>query len=113
MLKIKRVYEETKSSDGFRILVDRLWPRGLSKEKVKINLWLKEVAPSDELRKWFNHEEEKWEEFRKRYKKELSRNKETEKILEILKKEKTVTLVYSAKDELRNNAVVLQGYLGR
>lgn len=108
MIKIKRIYEEAAQSDGYRILIDRLWPRGVSKEKAKIDLWLKEIAPTTELRKWFNHEPEKWEEFQKRYKKELSQNKDLIKQLNSLEKEhKTITLLYAAKDSEHANAKVL------
>lgn len=112
MIQIKRAYEETDTGEGFRILVDRLWPRGLSKEKAKIDLWLKDIAPSPELRKWFSHDVKKWPEFQKRYRQELQSNNEL--INEIKKHEKEnkiVTLLYSAKDTLHNNAVVLRDYL--
>ncbi len=112
MFKLKRVYEKAEKEDGFRILVDRLWPRGVSKEKAKLNLWLKEISPSEELRKWFNHEEKKWSEFQKRYKKELSEKKDLVKIIkDEEKKNKTVTLLYAAKDEEHNDAVVLKEFL--
>lgn len=110
-IKTKRVYEQPEKEDGFRILVDRLWPRGLTKEKAKIDLWMKEVAPSNELRKWFGHEPEKWDEFRKRYSEELKgMEKELEGIAWKAKKS-VVTLVYAAKDEKRNNAVALKEYI--
>ncbi len=108
MIKLKRVYEKVESSDGYRILVDRIWPRGVSKNKAKIDLWLKDIAPSDELRKWFGHKDERWKEFKKKYKEELKGKKHLiEQIKELEKKHKTITLIYSAKDEKRNNAVVL------
>ena len=112
MLTIKRVYCVVEKSDGFRILVDRLWPRGLSKEKAKIDLWLKDVAPSNELRKWFAHEPKKWSEFKRRYFKELVDNK-SELVGLICKKAKegVVTLLYAAKNEKYNNAVALKEYL--
>ena len=106
-IKLKRVYEAPEKEDGFRILVDRLWPRGLSKEKAQVDLWLKEVAPSDNLRKAFHGEKMEWTEFKKRYLEEL---KHCEEQLDILRKkaeEKTVSLVYGAKDEEKNQAVVL------
>lgn len=110
MVKLKRVYEKAEESDGYRVLVDRLWPRGVSKEKAKINLWLKEIAPSTELRKWFNHDPKKWKEFQKKYKKELELNKEVvAKLKEIIKKKEKVTIVYSAADTQHNDAVVLSG----
>ncbi len=110
-VKIKRVYELPQDQDGQRILIDRLWPRGLTKEKARIDLWLKDVAPSTELRKWFNHEPEKWPEFQKRYSKELSNNQTTINELLLKIKNSNVTLVYSAKDELHNDAVLLKSYL--
>jgi uncharacterized protein YeaO (DUF488 family) len=105
--KIKRVYEKPEKEDGFRILVDRLWPRGLTKEKAKVDLWLKEIAPSTELRKWFAHDPEKWEEFKKRYLSELKKNKEPVAQLKEKMKERNLTLIYAAKDETHNEAQVL------
>lgn len=114
MIKIKRVYDEPEKEDGYRILVDRLWPRGLSKNKARIDLWLKDIAPSDKLRKWFSHDIEKWLEFQKRYRQELrSKRKLISKIRNIEKENKTITLVFSAKDVSHNNAVVLMDYLKR
>lgn len=110
-LKIKRVYERLENADGFRVLVDRLWPRGLKKEEAHIDVWMKEIAPSDALRKWFNHDTEKWEEFNKKYKRELEQSPVFEELSEIVKKHKTVTLLYAAKDEQHNQAVVLKEYL--
>ncbi len=112
MIKIKRVYEEPETSDGYRILIDRLWPRGLSKEKANIDLWLKDIAPSDELRKWFSHDPEKWDQFRKKYREELQLKDEPLRALkDAIKNHKTVTFIYSAKDEAHNNAVFLKEYL--
>jgi uncharacterized protein YeaO (DUF488 family) len=112
MIKIKRIYEPATSDDGFRILVDRLWPRGLSKEKAKIDLWLKVIAPSDDLRKRFCHDPKKWEEFKSKYLKELEGKKELiNRIKQIEKEKEIVTLLYSAKDEEHNNAVVLSAIL--
>ena len=91
-----------------RILVDRLWPRGISKEKAKIDLWLKDIAPSNTLRKWFNHKEERWEEFKKRYLKELDYKKELVGELQTLIKKGVLTLLYAAKDPFHNNAVALK-----
>jgi uncharacterized protein YeaO (DUF488 family) len=106
-IEIKRVYEEPGKEDGFRILVDRLWPRGLTKEKARVDLWLKEIAPTTELRKWFAHDPEKWAGFKKRYLVELKENKEAlSKIKEEMKK-RNVTLLYAAKDEAHNEAQVL------
>lgn len=112
-IRIKRVYETPDKEDGTRILVDRLWPRGLTKEKAKVDLWLKEIAPSTELRKWFGHDPGKWEEFKKRYLGELKGNDEPVSVLkEQMKKEQmkkgAVTLVYGARDEEHNEAVVIQ-----
>lgn len=112
MLQIKRVYEPFATSDGYRILVDRIWPRGISKEKARLGLWLKDIGPSNELREWFGHEDKKWEEFRSRYKKELHSKKELLKsIRETEKKYKTVTLLYGAKNSIYNQAVVLKEVL--
>lgn len=112
MFKIKRIYEQVDKTDGYRILVDRLWPRGVSKENAAVDLWLKEIAPTDELRKWFNHDPEKWGEFQKKYKKEIAANKVIlQQLKEVLKEQKTVTLLYGAKDEEHNQAVVLQNLL--
>jgi len=110
-LSIKRVYEAPEKSDGYRILIDRLWPRGLSKEKAKVDLWLKEIAPSTELRKWFNHDPEKWPAFEKKYTAEVKNNKASFDILKAKIKEGKVTLVYGAKEERYNDAVVLQKLL--
>ena len=114
MIKIKRIYEKSSTGDGFRILVDRLWPRGISKNRADIGLWLREIAPSDELRKWFSHEPKKWDEFVKKYREELQAKGKLVEIIANAEKEKgTVTLVYSAKDVDHNNAVALFDYLRR
>ena len=111
MFVAKRVYEAPAKDDGYRVLVDRLWPRGLTKAKAKVDLWLKEVSPSTELRKWFGHEPEKWPEFQKRYRAEL--NQEALASLRKLEKEhKKVTLLYGAKSAERNQAVSLLKILG-
>ena len=111
MIKIKRIYNPAAEDDGFRILVDRLWPRGLTKEKAKIDLWLKEIAPSDQLRKWYAHDPKKWNEFRKKYFKELDLRKElAHQIIQETKK-RDVTLLYSSKEEKINNAVALKEYI--
>lgn len=112
-LQLKRAYEEPSKEDGLRILVDRLWPRGLTKDKAAINVWLKEIAPSTELRKWFGHDPDKWKEFKQRYKEELKNNKEQVAILKAHLKSGPVTLVYGAKDEIHNDAIVLQEWLSR
>ena len=108
MVKIKRVYEKPAKEDGARVLVDRLWPRGMKKEVVKIDLWMKDVAPSDALRKLFCHEVEKWPEFQKRYRAELKKKSELLASLKKFEKEQgTLTLLFGAKDEEHNQAVVL------
>lgn len=109
-MKTKRVYENPDPADGFRILVDRLWPRGLTKEKVHADLWLKEIAPSAELRKWFNHDPEKWEEFKVRYLSELDQNKKAVTLLKEQLKKGEVTLLYGAKDQQHNEAIALFQY---
>ena len=108
MIKIKRAYVAPEKDDGTRILVDRLWPRGLTKKKAKIDLWLKDLAPSTELRKWFGHDPEKWKEFQARYAGELKSKKAQLEILKQKAAEGPVTLIYGAKDELHNEAVLLQ-----
>ncbi|WP_071130991.1 DUF488 domain-containing protein [Enterococcus timonensis] len=111
MLKIKRIYQAAQHGDGYRILVDRLWPRGKSKEEAQLDLWLKEIGPTTDLRKWFNHDVEKFPEFEKKYQGELSANPALKQLKEIVKKEPVVTLLFAAKDEAHNNAVVLQHIL--
>lgn len=113
-LQIKRIYKEPSLDDGFRVLVDRLWPRGVKKERANIDLWLKEVAPSPELRKWFCHKEERFPEFRKHYLEELQTDPLHQAQVEILQqklKEGRVTLLYAAKDEKHNHAIVLYEFL--
>ncbi len=111
MIRLKRVYEKPSRKDGLRILVDRLWPRGLTKERAAVNLWLKDVAPSTELRKWFGHDPAKWEEFQTRYRKELDEKQDALKLLKQKSEGHTVTLVYGARDEEHNEAMVLKGVL--
>ena len=112
MIKIKRTYDLADDNDGYRILVDRLWPRGISKEKAQIDLWLKEIAPSNELRKWYNHDTNKWEEFRRRYIEELkSKDNLINQIRDLEKDYQTVTLLYSAKDTEHANINVLIHFL--
>ena len=106
-IRIKRVYEEPNREDGERILVDRLWPRGLTKEKAKVDLWLKDVAPSTELRKWFAHDPAKWAGFRSRYEEELKGKEEELSILRHEAAKGAVTLVYGANDQEHNEAVIL------
>ncbi len=111
MINLKRVYEPAASDDGFRILVERLWPRGLSKQAAHIELWLKDIAPSPELRTWYGHDVKKWKEFQRRYKAELSGNKAIEELRSLLKQKRTVTFVYAARDEEHNSALVLKDFL--
>lgn len=111
-IKIERIYYNPKGSDGFRILVDRLWPRGLSKDKVKVDLWQKNIAPSDSLRKWFGHDEKKWDEFKRKYFNELDKNNAAvNTIIKKAKEEDSITLLYGTKEERFNNAVALKEYL--
>ena len=110
-LKLKRVYEAPRKDDGIRILVDRLWPRGLTKKKAKVDLWLKEIAPSTELRKWFGHDPKKWRSFSARYRTELTHHAAQLKLLKSKTKEETVTLIYGARDQKHNEAVVLKDFL--
>lgn len=107
-IRIKRVYEQPDKRDGRRILVDRLWPRGLTKEKASVDLWLKDIAPSTALRKWFGHDPDKWEAFKERYLAELKNNSEQIRLLKQELDKGVVTLVYGAKDEEHNEAVVIQ-----
>jgi uncharacterized protein YeaO (DUF488 family) len=111
LIRVKRVYEQPSDKDGLRILVDRLWPRGLRKSEARLDLWIKEIAPENRLRKWFSHDPEKWEEFRNCYLKELEQKEEY--VQELLRKarENNLTLLYAAKDETFNNATVLKEYL--
>src|ERR1700722_4262729 len=106
-IKCKRVYEPAAPTDGTRILVDRLWPRGLSKEDAAIDHWCKELAPSTALRQWFGHEPERWEEFRRRYKAELAKAPEPLAELRAFARKGPITLLFAAHDEIRNNAAVL------
>ena len=112
-IALKRVYEAPAKSDGSRILVDRLWPRGLSKDKAQLDLWLRDIAPSDELRGWFAHDPKRWTEFQRRYRAELKgRSDELQPIRDALKKGK-VTFLFAAHDEAHNNAVALKGIIER
>jgi uncharacterized protein YeaO (DUF488 family) len=111
MIQIKRVYDKSESADGYRILVDRIWPRGVSKEKAKVDLWLRNIAPTDKLRKWFGHKVERWPEFEKKYKSELKKNSALADLKKIVKAKKKVTLLYGAKDTEHNQAVVLRDIL--
>jgi uncharacterized protein YeaO (DUF488 family) len=111
MIALKRIYEDPCPEDGFRVLVERLWPRGLTKERAAVDLWLKDVAPSPELRKWFGHDPDRWEQFQERYRRELRGKKDAVRLLRQKAKEGLVTLVYGARDEQHNGALVLKRFL--
>lgn len=107
----KRIYEAAEPGDGIRVLVDRLWPRGVSKEDADLDRWIKEIAPSDELRRWFDHDSERWDEFSRRYQAELTHHQDIISELRKLTDEETVTLLYAAKDMDHNNAIILKEVL--
>ncbi|MEM0201736.1 MAG: DUF488 domain-containing protein [Candidatus Micrarchaeaceae archaeon] len=107
MIKIKRVYDKADITDGDRILIDRLWPRGIRRSTPNIDVWIKDVAPSDELRKWFAHDPAKWNAFKEKYRKELASGKALDKLIDYIKSKDTVTFLYSTKDVEHNNALVL------
>lgn len=111
MLQLKCVYDPASAKDGYRVLVDRLWPRGLKRETAHVDLWLKEIAPSDELRRWFAHDPTRWMEFQARYRKELARREPLWRELLAHSRKGQVTLVYAAKDMRHNNAVALRTFL--
>jgi uncharacterized protein YeaO (DUF488 family) len=116
VIQIKRAYDPVESGDGHRILVDRIWPRGLSKSELQLDLWAKELAPSTALRKWFGHDPERWPEFRKRYEAELRESGAKDRIAQIVhsvKGKRAITLLYGAKDTEHNQAVVLQKFFQR
>ena len=113
MLRTKRAYDPPSEDDGFRILVDRIWPRGMSKERIQIDLWLKEVAPSDELRRWFGHDPKRWDEFKERYHGELAEKEDLFTLISEKMSSGDVTFVFGAKDEKFNNAVALKEYILR
>jgi uncharacterized protein YeaO (DUF488 family) len=110
-VKIKRIYEPYSENDGFRILIDRLWPRGMNKEKAHIDKWVKEVAPSTALRKWFNHEPYKWDQFRIKYHSELNSSSALKELFPYINENKTVTLLFGSKEEKYNHAIVLQQFI--
>lgn len=112
-IHIKRVYDEASDTDGYRMLTDRLWPRGVSKEKAKLDEWNKEIAPSTELRKWFDHKEERFEEFVVKYKKELSNKKEELERMKKIAEKQRLCLLFGAKNEKMNQAVVLKKMLDK
>lgn len=111
MIRLKRVYEPASKDDGFRILVERLWPRGLSKQQARIDLWLKDIAPSPALRTWYGHDPKKWKEFQQRYRVELRDNHAVWQIRGLLREKKVVTFVYAARDEEHNSARLLKAFL--
>jgi len=113
MIKLKRAYEEPGSEDGVRILVERLWPRGVSKERARIDEWMKDIAPSTELRQWFGHDPAKWEEFRRRYWAELEANPKAVEALRQKIAQGDVTFVYAARDEEHNGALALKEFVER
>jgi uncharacterized protein YeaO (DUF488 family) len=112
-LRVKRAYEPAAADDGTRLLVDRLWPRGLSRDKAEVSDWLKDIAPSTALRQWFGHDPERWPDFQRRYEAELQQHSSELDRIRALAKKQTVTLVYGAHDELHNNAVALRNFLLR
>jgi uncharacterized protein YeaO (DUF488 family) len=112
-IQLKRAYDPPAKSDGTRILVDRLWPRGLTKSKAQIDLWLKEIAPSTELRKWFHRDAANWEEFRRRYRAELKNHPDEVRLLRSKTRQGLVTLIYSARNREQNHAVILKKILER
>ena len=113
ILKLKRIYEEASEDDGFRVLVDRLWPRGIKKESAKVDLWVKDLAPTTEMRKWFNHDAEKWDELHRRYCEELVNNEAFHSFLETIGCHPVVTLLFGAKDTAHNNVVVMGDLIQR
>jgi uncharacterized protein YeaO (DUF488 family) len=112
-VRLKRVYDEPGMDDGRRILVDRIWPRGVSKQRAAFDDWMRDIAPSSGLRKWFGHRSDRWDEFREAYIKELDQHPERVAVLRELARKETVTLLFAAKNETHNNAVVLREYLTR
>lgn len=111
MIKTKRIYDKLEADDGFRILVDRIWPRGIKKNDIIIDLWQKDIAPSASLRKWFNHDQRKWDKFKSSYYEELNGKQEIVKLLLEKAEKGTITLLYSSKEEQYNNAIALKEFL--
>jgi uncharacterized protein YeaO (DUF488 family) len=112
MINVKRVYEPPSTKDGYRILVDRLWPRGLSKKRAALDLWMKEIAPSTELRKWFSHTTSRWTEFETKYREELKdKQSMIDELCALEREHTTITLLYAARDEQHNNALVVRDLL--
>ncbi|MGH8745743.1 MAG: DUF488 domain-containing protein [Burkholderiales bacterium] len=112
-IRLKRVYEEPEPADGLRVLIDRLWPRGLSRREAAADLWLREAAPSNELRRWFGHDPRRWRQFRNKYRKELSKQPDMLHMLDDLRRRTPITLLFGARDEAHNNAVVLREILDK
>ncbi len=110
-IQLKRAYDDLDEDNRYRVLVDRIWPRGVSKEQLQLDEWMKEIAPSDELRKWFDHDPDKFDEFRKRYYQELDSNSESVGQLATMARDQDIALIYGAKDREHNQAVVLKDYL--
>ncbi|GAA0551487.1 DUF488 domain-containing protein [Chitinophaga japonensis] len=113
MIHVKRIYDAPAPADGYRILVDRLWPRGIAKDAARMDRWLKEVAPSTALRKWLHQDPARWHDFRERYTAELAGSSAVEELLSIIRQQATVTFLYAAKDEAHNHALVLRDYVNR
>lgn len=110
-IKLKRVYEEPSPDDGYRILTERLWPRGVSKERAKLDQWMKGVSSSPDLRKWFSHDHDKWDEFKDRYRKELFGSEAIQELIDIIQTQDTVTFVFASRDEDHNSTVVLKDFI--
>jgi uncharacterized protein YeaO (DUF488 family) len=113
MIRLKRAYEPASNDDGLRLLVERLWPRGVSKKNARIDLWLKDLAPTTELRQWYGHDPARWPQFRKRYRAELKAKGDLPLLLKLVAEDRTVTFVYAAADEQRNSAAALKEFLER
>lgn len=111
MIRLKRVYDPPGEEDGFRVLVERLWPRGLSRERARVDLWLKEIAPSSSLRSWYGHDVARWEEFQRRYQAELEHDPAIQQMQELLREKQVLTFVYAARDVEHNSALVLKAFL--
>lgn len=112
-IRLKRIYEPPAEQDGYRILIDRLWPRGITKEEAHADKWMKDIAPSAELRKWFDHMTEKWAAFSTAYETELKNSESVPEILDLIQSHKTVTLLYASRDEEHNHGIVLQKFLNK
>ncbi len=111
MIRLKRIYEPPALEDGFRVLVERLWPRGVSRQRARLDLWLKDIDPSPELRKWYAHDQTKWNEFQRRYRSELIKNPVLSRLQKLIHEQKAITFVYAASDEEHNSARVLKTFI--